>query len=65
MKAESTSLDIGDPCVVAGRSVAGQGNQLGVASSELGNALDEVAELGGADGSEVSGVGEENRPAII
>ena len=44
--------------------VGTQTDQLDTAGSELGLQLGEGTELGGADGGEVIGVGEENGPLV-
>jgi hypothetical protein len=57
-------IDILDPAVVRLNVVGAQTDELDTASSELGLELGEGAELGGADGGEVIGVGEEDSPLV-
>lgn len=57
-------VDIFDPALVAATGVGGQTNQLDTSLRELGLQLSESAEFGGADRSEIFGVGEEDNPAI-
>lgn len=57
-------VDVLDPAVVGLDLVGAQANELDTASSELGLELGEGAQLGGADGGEVIGVGEEDGPLV-
>jgi hypothetical protein len=57
-------IDVLDPATVALNSVCAQADELGVPLGELGLKLSESAELGGADGSVVLGVGEEDDPVV-
>lgn len=57
-------IDILDPSSVGLDSVGRQTDQLGVALGELGLEFGEGTELGGADGSIILRVGEENNPAV-
>lgn len=49
---------------MAAEGVGGQANQLDTALGELGLELGEGTEFGGAHGSEVLGVGEEDNPFV-
>jgi len=49
---------------MAAEGVGGETNQLNTALGELGLQTSELAELGGADGSVVLGVGEEDDPVV-
>lgn len=53
-----------DPAIVRLNSVGRETNQLDTALGELGLKLGKGTELGGADGGEVLGVGEEDDPAV-
>lgn len=57
-------INVLDPSCVRRDGVGGQADQLNAALGELGLELGEGAELGGADGSVIFGVGEEDSPAI-
>lgn len=57
-------IDVLDPAVVGLDVVGAQTDELDTASSELGLELGEGTELGGADGGEVIGVGEEDGPLV-
>jgi hypothetical protein len=57
-------LNVVDPAIVGVDGVGGQANELDAALGELGLELSEGAELGGADGSVVLGVGEEDNPLV-
>lgn len=57
-------IDILDPAVVGLDVVGAQTDELDTTSSELGLELGEGTELGGADGGEVIGVGEEDGPLV-
>lgn len=57
-------IDVLDPAAVALDSVCAQTDELDAPLGELGLELSEGAELGGADGGVVLGVGEEDDPAV-
>lgn len=57
-------LDVGDPVVVRVDGVGREADQLDAALGELGLQLGEGAQLGGADGSEILGVREEDNPVV-
>ena len=57
-------VDIIDPTLVGLETVGGESNDLDVALSELVLETGNLAELGGADGGEVSRVGEEDNPGV-
>lgn len=57
-------VDVLDPAVVGLDTVGAQTNELDTARGELRLELGEGAQLGGADGSEVIGVGEEDGPLV-
>jgi hypothetical protein len=57
-------IDVLDPATVALDGVCAQADELGVPLGELGLKLGEGAELGGADGSVILGVGEEDDPVV-
>lgn len=57
-------VDVGDPATVALNGVGREANQLDATLGELGLELGESTELGGADGSVVLGVGEQNDPLV-
>lgn len=57
-------IDVLDPAVVGLDMVGAQANELDTASSELGLELGKGTELGGTDGGEVIGVGEEDGPLV-
>merc|ERR1712080_416227 len=57
-------IDVLDPAAVALNGVRGQADELGVPLGELGLELGEGTELGGADGSGVLGVREEDDPVV-
>jgi hypothetical protein len=57
-------IDVLDPAAVALNSVCAQADELGVPLGELRLELSESAELGGADGGVILGVGEENDPVV-
>lgn len=60
----SDLVDVLDPAVVGLDAVGAQTDELDTAGSELGLELGEGAQLGGADGGEVIGVGEEDGPLV-
>lgn len=57
-------IDVLDPTVVGLDAVGTQTNELNTTLGELGLKLGEGTELGGADGGEVIGVGEEDGPLV-
>ena len=57
-------LDVAEPAGMAVDRIDAEPDELGVASGELGFDLGHVAELRRADGGEILGVGEEDRPAV-
>lgn len=57
-------LDVVDPALVGAEGVGRETDQLDAALLELGLKAGHLAELGGADGSVVLGVGEEDDPAV-
>ena len=57
-------LDVLDPALVAANRVGRETEELDAALGELGLEAGELAELGGADGGVVLGVGEEYEPAV-
>lgn len=57
-------LDVVDPALVAAEGVGGETDQLDAALLELGLKAGHLAELGGADGGVVLGVGEEDDPVV-
>lgn len=57
-------VDVLDPAIVAVDGVGRKANELDAALGELGLELREGAQLGGADGRVVLGVGEENDPVV-
>lgn len=57
-------IDVLDPAVVGLDTVGAETDQLDATSSELGLELGEGAQLGGTDGGEVIGVGEEDGPLV-
>lgn len=57
-------VNVLDPGVVRFDTVGAETDHLDATSSELGLELGESTELGGTDGSEVIGVGEEDGPAV-
>ena len=57
-------INVLDPTTVALDSVCAQADELDTPLGELGLELSEGAELGGADGSVVLGVGEEDDPVV-
>lgn len=66
-KVDVAAGDLGnvlDPAVVGLDGVGREANQLDAALGELGLELGKGAELGGADGGVVLGVGEEDDPAV-
>lgn len=62
--AASDLLDVVDPALVGVDGVGRQADELDAALGELGLQLGKGAQLGGADGSEVLGVGEEDDPVV-
>ena len=57
-------VDILDPFVVALESVGRKTDDFGVASRKVGCATSDFSEFSSADGSKVSGMREENSPAV-
>lgn len=57
-------LDVLDPALVAADRVGRETEELDAALGELGLEAGELAELGGADGRVVLGVGEEDEPVV-
>lgn len=57
-------LDVVDPALVAAEGVGRETDELDAALLELGLKAGHLAELGGADGGVVLGVGEEDDPAV-
>ena len=57
-------LDVLGPFAMAVDRIGAEADQLDVALVEIGLELGGGAELGGADGGEVLGVGEEDAPAV-
>jgi len=57
-------IDVLDPAVVGLDMVGTETNELDTARGELGLELGEGAQLGGTDGGEVIGVGEEDGPLV-
>ena len=62
--AASDLVNVVDPSLVRLDGVGGQADQLDAALLELGLELGKGAELGGADGGVVLGVGEEDDPVV-
>lgn len=60
----SDLVDVLNPLTVRGRVVNRQTKQLGVSLGELGLEQSEGTQLGGADGGVVTGVGQQNHPAV-
>ena len=56
-------LDVFEPARVALARIDAQADELDIALGELGLDLGHVAELGGADGREILGMREQDRPA--
>ena len=57
-------LDVLQPLAVVGDGIDGEAENLAVPRREIVRQASHVAEFGGADGGEVLGVGEEDRPAV-
>ena len=57
-------FDVAGPFAVAGNRVYAQADNLTVAACKLGRQSGHVAELGGADGRKILGMGEQNRPSV-
>ena len=57
-------VNVLDPAIVGLDGVGGQADELDAALLELGLELGEGAQLGGADGGVVLGVGEEDHPLV-
>ena len=57
-------FDVGGPLGMAGHRIHANAEDFGVALGELGLQSGHVTEFGGADRSEVFGMGEQDRPAV-
>ena len=57
-------VDVADPALVALGGIDAQGDRLDVALVPLGAQPGHLAQLGGADGGVVRGVGEQHNPAV-